>query len=679
MALNGEYIYPALSGNVWADEVYTNTRPCVKWSVSQNKITNTSDLTLSFYFITGDGGARYDEGDNIRFYIDGTFYLYNSQGKAYTDSVNIDGYTDEYFYPNTEVLIRSHTYTDLQHDDFGSIEQLSFKVRFKSSYLTYDKTHYLDGVIDISAIERQAYITNAPNFTDEESPAVIYLAPAPELIEKLEICIAADEEGTELINYRDCSAAGTTYTFNFTEEERQKLRNASANAVNMPIWFIMRSTMWGEYYYSKVKKTLTIVGAMPSISPTVRDIKQETIALTGDANTFIRYESMAEFALNAYASKGAAIVSKYVSCGSVKIEDLDYGVIQNVESGTFNFYVADSRSLASSTSVFKNLIEYVKPTCYQSATVELGDNNSATVNLTINGNYYSGSFGAVDNTYLIEWRYGEKNGALSAWSAIAKAPTLKNNTYSVNLSIENLDYTKAYVIQSRITDKLNTVSSTQYELRLLPIFDWGENDFNFNVPVNITEELSLNNEVVLRHNKEANNTVISASGGHIYLRPGGTDSTYGETVIYPNGDIDIGGAINFDSFKIGGNTLADYVIEAGETAMGSNGTWYWRKWASGKAECWGCRNFGNMAVNTSWGNLYRSAILEQELPDDVFITTPDVIDINIVNANFGGWICKHENSAPSAITTGSFIYVRPASATVSPTYIGFYIIGLWKW
>jgi hypothetical protein len=66
------------------------------------------------------------------------------------------------------------------------------------------------------------------------------------------------------------------------------------------------------------------------------------------------------------------------------------------------------------------------------------------------------------------------------------------------------------------------------------------------------------------------------------------------------------------------------------------------------------------------------------LPNNVFIRTPDSININIVHANFGGWICKHEQTAPSADTTGSFIFVRPASATVTPTNLGFHIIGEWK-
>ena len=190
----------------------------------------------------------------------------------------------------------------------------------------------------------------------------------------------------------------------------------------------------------------------------------------------------------------------------------------------------------------------------------------------------------------------------------------------------------------------------------------------------------MHDETIIRHNETANNTVLSASGGHIYLRPSGTNSTSGETIIYPDGSVKFGGIVDLSNgFEIDGAPLADYVIERGRASMGSNGTWYWCKWASGKAECWGCRNFGTMAVTTAWGNLYRSAFLTQDLPEDVFVTTPDVININIVNSTYGGWICKHENAAPSAVTTGSFIFVRPASATVTaPTYIGFHIIGVWQ-
>ena len=150
--------------------------------------------------------------------------------------------------------------------------------------------------------------------------------------------------------------------------------------------------------------------------------------------------------------------------------------------------------------------------------------------------------------------------------------------------------------------------------------------------------------------------------------------------MHSDGKVDFSGKVNFgDSFTIDGYTFNDFVIATGEEAMDSNGTWYWRKWKSGKAEAWGCCNFGDIAVTTAWGKLYRSAVLTQNLPNNVFIRTPDSININIIHATFGGWICKHEQTAPSATTIGSFIFVCPASATVTPpTNIGFYIVGEWK-
>ena len=545
--------------------------------------------------------------------------------------------------------------------------------------------------------------TTANNFTDEENPSFGYKVNTPyyaynstsnttsfntmqeDTPSEVQAALSFDGETID-IAYRDIPVSGTSYTFNLTAAEREVLRTKTQGSSTVPIYYMTKilrtdtSESLSQEFINKTQRYLTIVGCDPQLNPTVKDIKEETIALTGDENTFIRYESMAEYAINAVASKQASIVTQSVTCGSKTITNLPYGVIEDVESGTFNFYVVDSRNMAAAGSVFKNLVEYVKPTCYQKLEIELSGETGATIKLTVNGNYYNGSFGAADNTLQLEVRHTDDSGNMGEWQLLDGTPTFNGNTYKLETTLSGFNYGKAYVFQCRAIDKLNFVESSQYTVRLLPVFDWSETDFNFNVPVNIEGNLDINGETVLRHNAEAKNTVLSASGGHIYIRPGGTNSTSGETIIYPNGDISFGGTVDLgNSFTLNGNTLNDFVIDSGETSMGSNGTWYWQKWASGKAECWGCRNFGNMAVTTAWGNLYRSAFLTQDLPDDVFVTTPDVININIVNATFGGWICKHENAAPSAATTGSFIFVRPASATVTaPTYIGFHVIGLWK-
>ena len=129
---------------------------------------------------------------------------------------------------------------------------------------------------------------------------------------------------------------------------------------------------------------------------------------------------------------------------------------------------------------------------------------------------------------------------------------------------------------------------------------------------------------------------------------------------------------------IEGAPLNDFVIEYGQEPMGSNGTWYWRKWKSGRAECYGCRNFGAMAITTTWGSLYRSSSFRQDLPGGLFIDTPEVIDICYRGSNYGGWVIRHEDYDASDYSTGGFCIVRPASATLSTSDIGFNVIGRWK-
>lgn len=76
------------------------------------------------------------------------------------------------------------------------------------------------------------------------------------------------------------------------------------------------------------------------------------------------------------------------------------------------------------------------------------------------------------------------------------------------------------------------------------MFDWGKEDFNVNVP------FFMNGNPVLRHSINDNDTVLSASGGHVYLRPNGADITSGEVRITAQGDIEITGDIIVDGVNI---------------------------------------------------------------------------------------------------------------------------------
>ena len=580
----------------------------------------------------------------------------------------------------------AHTYFNCTYTQlFEGIIGLEEKYTVTTQYDYYGNTY---------SWKTYGKVNTGSNFTDEDSPSInftiINYHNASDSPSTIYACIYID--GVELCKryLTDLPSTGhitqtytNAYTFNFTEDERKELRQAIQGTTHKEAYYVICFNDGSAR--GALKRTLTIVGAEPTLNPRVVDIKEETIAVTGDHNTLIRYESMAEFAVNATASKEAEIVSQSVECGTKIIKDLGNGIIQSPESGNFIFKATDSRNLSVEKTVAKNFIPYVIPTCHQDLKTELISATGTDIIITITGKYYNGSFGVIDNAWKLEIRHTNNNGDMSDWFEVTETPAFNGDTYSVEVRLNGFEYSNAYTFQSRLSDTFHLVQSSQYELQLYPVFDWGQEDFNINVPLN------MNGETVLRHNKEANNTVLSASGGHIYLRPGGTDNTSGETVINPDGSIKVGGAATFDeevnfngNVKINGSDLnellggADYVIETGTASMGSNGTWYWQKWASGKAECWGNRNYGNMAVNTYWGYWYRSAVFTQSLPSGLFNTTPLIMNMNMVNANYGCMIMRYAETNPSASSTGSFVVMAPLNVTISPTNIGFHIIGTWQ-
>lgn len=239
------------------------------------------------------------------------------------------------------------------------------------------------------------------------------------------------------------------------------------------------------------------------------------------------------------------------------------------------------------------------------------------MSFSLNGTAFNGSFGATINSIVVRYRYKVSGGSWGSYTTITA--TKNGSSYSASGSVSGLDYKKTYVFQALIRDTVYPYDSSAITTGEKSIFSMPIFDWS-------AEDFNFNVPV---------------------------------------------------SFQ--GNQMVDFIVDQGTEAMGSNGTWYWSKWASGKAECYGCRNYGNMAANTAWGNLYRSEVFSQSLPSGLFKSTPEVIDITFRNSSSGAWISKHETSAPSASSSGSFIVVRPAStSSLSQAYISFNIIGRWK-
>lgn len=348
----------------------------------------------------------------------------------------------------------------------------------------------------------------------------------------------------------------------------------------------------------------------PTLEPIVYDINPKSLNLTGNKDIFVRYMSTAEYAFNAQALNGASIRSYKVTNGGAS--DTRANGAMPVDSDTFVFTVTDTRGFTATKTITKTLVPYVNVTCNMDVSKPTTDGK---VTITVSGNAYGGTFPAGhQNRVHLRWQKA------TAGEDINESPfyILKNdlipnedNTYSFTAEITGFDYQQAYTFRAAAYDPFKTVYSEAKTVKATPIFDWGENDFNFNVPVSIE-----------------------------------------------------------------GAPIADYVIETGTTAMGSNGTWYWEKWKSGKAICYGSRNFGICAINTPWGNyLYESAVYSQNLPSGLFV---DVPCIQMTAGKTGNGVFLETIANATKDNTGEFCFVRPTALTIPTSFVNFYCAGRWK-
>lgn len=341
--------------------------------------------------------------------------------------------------------------------------------------------------VALDTIAREATITTAPNFDDEDNPTITYSNPAGNSVTSLQACISLDEKNDN-VPYRNIPKTGSSYTFNLTTAERNTLRNAIPDAKSMKVWFYVKCVIGGNTLYSKIQKTFTVVNANPTITPTIVDRNAATIALTGDNTKLIRYYSNAFVTTGAKAIKGATLESQKTTNGSNEFETAT-GTIEGISSGTFAFSAVDSRGNTTKLTINKELIPYVKLTC------NIGSNTPTAAgdfNFTVSGNYYSGSFGAVNNTLDVYYRYKSGDTGYSGWAKMTAK--ISGNSYTASVAITGLDYQTNYIFQAYAADKLVNKYTNEKSIKATPIFDWGANDFNFNTNVNINGSFTVNSE-----------------------------------------------------------------------------------------------------------------------------------------------------------------------------------------
>lgn len=459
----------ALSGSINTND-YSGRYYNLSWTATQSIETNSSNI--SWTLNASGGKANWYAERLCQVVINGT-YVFNKSNR-------VERYKG---------VVASGTIT-IPHNTNGT---MSFSASLKVACYKDSANLFGSGSWNLDKIPRQATITSAPNFNDEENPKITYSNPAGTGVSTLQACISLDGSKDD-IAYRDISKTETSYTFNLTEDERNVLRNATTTANSRTVFFYIKTTIGENTFYENVSKTLTIINANPIINPQAEDCNSRTLELTGNKNRFVCYYTHLKYTIEKSAKKGATIKSVNVECGSKsKSEaDLSGGILNNIDSGVVKFSIKDSRGNITTKVLAKSFVEYIKLTCNMEVSAPTTD---GSLNISASGNYFNGSFGAVNNSITVQYRYKTNGGNYTNWASMTTS--ISGNTYSASASITGLNYKSFYTFQIRAIDKLLTISSPEKTVKTVPLFDWGANDFNFNVNTSVNGDLTITGDIII--------------------------------------------------------------------------------------------------------------------------------------------------------------------------------------
>ena len=363
----------------------------------------------------------------------------------------------------------------------------------------------------------------------------------------------------------------------------------------------------------------------PVVEAWAEDVNPKSINLTENPKRIISDISTLRVNTTAAARNGASITSIRAYCGNSSKSGAS---VEFTKVSTPEVYVivTDSRGFSTRFDITDlTVLWYTAPTLTANVVREAPTSNDVTV--TVKGRWFNNSFGAVTNTLRIRVRY--KVADASTYGEYVEIPvTSSSYEYTATITLSEISYTTAHNFQIRLDDVLHTdggyTDATYTTLSLskgIPVFDWGEDDFNFNVPVNI----------------KAGINIIPEDG----------TSPIGET-----------GATAMPLI---------YIVQ-----QGVSGNWTYRLWSDGMAELWGIIT----AIH------HNGSILggEMRFPFSLTGSIYGIATLNSAGGNSGAALPWNVKLVYNTELCGAWVHNsgNVGFAVDSTAAVSVYIVGRWK-
>lgn len=465
----------------------------MSWSATQNKSTNESTITVKHYWTkTAGSSAAFDSVNKRRYGIningsltEGTKRMdYNPWPSDTTISTATHTVPHE---PDGTKTITISAYANGTAGSYGPSNASA-----ESGDCTVSTTVILD------PIPRAAQLLTASNFTDETNPTVTYSNPAGTIAD-VQMCIADTNGQTQYVPYRSLPATGTSYTFELTDDEKESLIKAVPDGTNqMYVNFYIKTYLNGALVddLRHLTRIFEVVNSTPEISYTIKDTGAASTKLTKDSSVIIKGFNYVTASMTPTYKKYATAKAQTITNGSTTINGTSAN-FNNIENGNFIFYVKDSfgNEVSKPVDVTAKMIDYTKLTCNITPNTPTADGDLA---VKISGKYFNNTFGSkgVQNDLKVYWHIKENDGEYEDWVSVNSNDIVKtdDNTYETTIILTGLDYRSMYKVQAMASDSINTsgVLSPERITKSTPVFNWGENNFDINVPLTV-DNIGCNN------------------------------------------------------------------------------------------------------------------------------------------------------------------------------------------
>ena len=650
-----------------------NTSPASYWTIQYEHQRSGSDMQYRFYWKVwlGNSESYYYDGLRLKLFIDGT-----------QRDITVKGYDNDEKGWSYEGTTGWYTVSNKASGTTSFYAQL-YDTNTNATKVT-------SSTYQLSVIASQATITSAPDFNDEQNPTIYYSNAAGNSVTSLQACISLDGSKDDIV-YRDVPKTGNTYTFTLTDAERAVLRNNTPKT-SRKILFCLRTIIGSNLYISTAEKDLTIVNANPTFAASqvsYVDTNSATVAVTGNNQHIVQNKSNLRVTFTAAtAIKGAGITSYSVSVNGVAkamtaAGTVDFGAINANSNLSLAVTAIDSRG--NSTTVYKTVtvIPYSAPTIepytgYNSIVCKRCDTNGTIADagtylkLTLRGKWHTLTNEKNTASVKVKATYTGYDSGWITLSATASGGGASNKYfkwYDINAKVSGitLDVAKVYSITVRCIDLIGSYKDITYTIPTADValhLRAGGNGASFGEYSQEANVLSVASDWTLKAKGACNVGGALAAAGDTSLSANLTVTKD----IKGSGALTVSGKASASSLALGGNTVADFILE-----KGTSGIWTYRKWNSGVYECWGSERTGG-SVSTAWGSLYYISFTPSNYP----ITFADYPSFHITPELNTTVPCFTASGGGTTKTNmGAIRIVSPSSATVDIT-LRYYAIGKWK-